>query len=257
MRKKIVAGNWKMNMTSEEGKRLVKSVIIDVKERFMNGLPDDLRVVIAPPFIFTEECARMLVDVKGMHAAAQNCHPAEKGAFTGEISAVMIKSAGADYVIIGHSERRAMFAESNAFLAQKVDAAIKNNLSPIFCCGEILDERKENRQLDVVEKQLNESLFHLPSHQIRQCVIAYEPVWAIGTGLTASPEQAQEMHAFIRSLVEKKYGKPIASDISILYGGSCNGENAKGLFSKPDVDGGLIGGASLKAAEFIRIITAF
>jgi len=243
-----------MNMTSDEGRRLVKSVIMDIKERFSNGLPEDYRVIFAPPFTFLEECSKLVSNTKGVYVAAQNCHSAEKGAFTGEISAVMIKAAGADYVIIGHSERRTIFAENNAFLAQKVNTAIKNNLHPIFCCGESLKEREENIHFNVVETQLQESLFHLPDHQIKSCVIAYEPVWAIGTGLNASPEQAQEMHAFIRNLLMKKYGKAISSDISILYGGSCNGENARVLFGNSDVDGGLIGGASLKAVEFMRII---
>jgi triosephosphate isomerase len=181
----------------------------------------------------------------------------DSGAYTGEISGPMLSEMNVEFCIIGHSERRKYFGESHEFLQRKVDAAIRNGIRPIFCCGELLPERQADKHFDVVKKQLDESLFHLLQDDFQDVVIAYEPVWAIGTGVNATPHQAQEMHAYIRGLIAKKYGKTIADDISILYGGSCNGKNAAELFANPDVDGGLIGGASLKADEFIQIINSF
>jgi triosephosphate isomerase len=189
--------------------------------------------------------------------SAQNCASEESGAFTGEVSVNMIKSVGAEYIIIGHSERRAYYHEDNAVLAKKVNLTLSKGLKPIFCIGEVLPERNANKHFEVVKTQLSEGIFHLTPAEFSNVVIAYEPVWAIGTGVTASPEQAQEMHKFIRSEINRKYGAQLAENTSILYGGSCKGSNAKELFANPDVDGGLIGGASLKAEEFLQIVNAF
>ncbi len=249
MRQKIVAGNWKMNKTLEEGLELIKAVL-DKSEKPKGA------VVFATPFIHLKDAAKLLKVRRGFHLAAQNCHHEEKGAYTGEVSADMLVSAGAEYVIIGHSERRQYFKESNAQLAQKVNLALSRNLRPIFCCGEPLAVREEGRHVAYVAKQLKASLFHLSETQFRQVVLAYEPIWAIGTGRTASSAQAQDMHAAIRTLIAKKYGKAVADDTSILYGGSANAQNASELFSQPDVDGGLIGGASLKPDDFVTIINA-
>lgn len=249
MRQKIVAGNWKMNKTLEEGLELIKAVL-DKSEKPKGA------VVFATPFIHLKDAAKLLKVRRGFHLAAQNCHHEEKGAYTGEVSADMLVSAGAEYVIIGHSERRQYFKESNAQLAQKVNLALSRNLRPIFCCGEPLAVREEGRHVAYVAKQLKASLFHLSETQFRQVVLAYEPIWAIGTGRTATSAQAQDMHAAIRTLIAKKYGKAVADDTSILYGGSANAQNASELFSQPDVDGGLIGGASLKPDDFVTIINA-
>lgn len=249
MRQKIVAGNWKMNKTLEEGLELIKAVL-DKSEKPKGA------VVFATPFIHLKDAAKLLKVRRGFHLAAQNCHHEEKGAYTGEVSADMLVSAGAEYVIIGHSERRQYFKESNAQLAQKVNLALSRNLCPIFCCGEPLAVREEGRHVAYVAKQLKASLFHLSETQFRQVVLAYEPIWAIGTGRTATSAQAQDMHAAIRTLIAKKYGKAVADDTSILYGGSANAQNASELFSQPDVDGGLIGGASLKPDDFVTIINA-
>lgn len=251
MRIRIAAGNWKMNTQVEEGVSLTKAINDFVKDYDF----ENKRVILGTPF--THLCKVVdIVDFKKISVAAQNCAKWEKGAYTGEVSAEMIRSTGAHYVIIGHSERRQYFNESNEELKQKVELCLKNTLRPIFCIGERLEEREINKHFDVVKKQLTESLFHLDKENILKIVVAYEPVWAIGTGKTATPEQAQEMHAYIRSLFAEKYGVKIASEISILYGGSCNAANAKTLFSQPDIDGGLIGGASLKANDFIEIIKA-
>lgn len=250
MRQQIVAGNWKMNKTLDEGLELVKSVLDKVEQRPRGP------VVFATPFPYLQAVAKMLKVRKGFHLAAQNCHHEEKGAYTGEVSVDMLASVGADYVIIGHSERRQYFKETNEQLARKVNLALSKNLIPIFCCGEPLDIREKGTHVGFVAKQLKASLFHLPEAEFRKIVIAYEPIWAIGTGKTATTEQAQEMHAAIRVLLAKKYGKAVADDTSILYGGSCNAQNAPELFRQPDVDGGLIGGASLKADDFVAIINA-
>lgn len=252
MRAKIVAGNWKMNTTPEEGIQLVNDILFGLTSDVLG----DTRVIVSPPATHLSDVVEALWDSPEISVAAQNCHHLESGAYTGEISAAMLRSLEVDAVIIGHSERRQYFGETNEQLAAKVDIALRNELSPIYCCGELLEEREANQHYDVVKTQVQEALFHLSAEDITEVVIAYEPVWAIGTGLTASPEQAQEMHAHIRSVIAEKYGQSLANEISILYGGSCKPSNAAEIFSKPDVDGGLIGGASLVAADFLAIIKA-
>ncbi len=252
MRKKIVVANWKMNKTFNEGLLLVDEI---VKEHASNRA-DHVLKILAPPFIHLSAIADKLKSYDGFNVAAQNCYHISNGAYTGEVSATMIASTGANYVIIGHSERRLYFGESNNLLAQKVNIALANNLIPIFCIGENLVERNANQHLEVVRKQLKESLFHLSPVDFSKLIIAYEPVWAIGTGVTATVHQAQGMHNHIRSEINKKYGKDVSSTISILYGGSCNTKNAKELFACIDVDGGLIGGASLIATDFVAIVNS-
>jgi triosephosphate isomerase len=249
MRKKIVAGNWKMNLDLSE----TESLITELKEYLPNEPVAE--IVLAPPFT---NLYSVFSDFRetSVKVAAQNMHQEENGAFTGEISAKMLKSVGAKSVILGHSERREYFGEDNALLAKKTDTALKNEMTVIFCVGEQLEQRQENTHFDLVEKQLKEGLFHLDENSWKNIVIAYEPVWAIGTGETASPEQAQEMHAFIRKTLASKYGEKIAEGVSILYGGSVKPGNAKDIFSQKDVDGGLIGGASLKGADFAEIVMA-
>ncbi|MBL7684404.1 MAG: triose-phosphate isomerase [Flavipsychrobacter sp.] len=251
MRKKIVAGNWKMNMNLDEGHALVAGIL--------KGLPElnaDKQVVIAPPFINIQHTFYQIEDVDYVHVAAQNCSTENAGAYTGEVSAHMIQHAGASYVIIGHSERREYYNETDAMLAQKTDTALDNGLKVIFCCGEPLSVRDAGTENDYVEAQLKAGLFHLHKHQLANIVVAYEPIWAIGTGRTASSQQAQDMHAHIRSVFAAQYGQAIADGLTILYGGSCKPSNAAELFACADVDGGLIGGASLKAEEFLGIIDA-
>lgn len=252
MRRKIVAGNWKMNNSLNRGIELAAEVNKLVRKQE----DTDVLVIMAPPFIHLSDIAR-IVDKDVVAVSAQNCSSEAKGAFTGEVSAKMIRSTGAEYIIIGHSERREYFNESNEILKKKVILALENQLTPIFCCGEVLSERESNNHYQVIEKQLSESLFELPAHDFARIIIAYEPVWAIGTGKTATSGQAQEMHAFIRERIAMKYGKEIADSISILYGGSCKPSNAKELFLNPDVDGGLIGGASLNSNDFFAIINSF
>lgn len=251
MRKNIVAGNWKMNKTLQEGLALAA----ELNEVLKDASPA-CDVVIGTPFIHLASVAAA-VDTAKIAVAAQNCADKESGAYTGEISAAMVKSTGATYVILGHSERRAYYGETAATLKTKVELALKNELTPVFCIGEVLAERESDIHFEVVKSQIVDSLFELSSDDFAKIVLAYEPVWAIGTGKTATAEQAQEMHAFIRSILVEKYGQEIAGNCSILYGGSCNAGNAKELFSNPDVDGGLIGGASLKVADFKAIIDAF
>lgn len=251
MRKNIVAGNWKMNKTLQEGLALATELNSALIGKSLN-----CDVIIGTPFIHLASVASA-IDTKQIGIAAQNCADKESGAYTGEVSAAMIKSTGADYVILGHSERRAYYGETFETLKDKVLLALKNNLNPIFCIGEVLAEREENRQNEVVKAQLEGSVFNLSAEDFGKIILAYEPVWAIGTGKTASPEQAQEIHAYIRSLVAQKFGNQVADNVTILYGGSCNAGNAKELFTNPDVDGGLIGGASLKVADFCAIIDAF
>ena len=251
MRKKIVAGNWKMNKTLQEGLALSK----ELKE-LLDNKTTNCEVIVGTPYIHLSEVAKAVEGSK-IHVAAQNCANKESGAYTGEISASMIASTGANYVILGHSERRAYYNETAELLKEKVLLALSNKLTPIFCVGEVLEERESEKHFDVVAKQLKDSLFELSKEDFAKIVIAYEPVWAIGTGKTASADQAQEMHAFIRKTLADKFGKDIADKASILYGGSCNAGNAKELFSNPDVDGGLIGGASLEADKFLPIIEAF
>ena len=246
MRKKIVAGNWKMNYDSTQAENLIDGII--------GKKPDTAtKVVIAPPFISLQAAVAQTRGT-GIIVAAQNMHQAENGAYTGEISVNMLKGINVNTVILGHSERRAYFGETNALLAEKVNTAMKHNLTVIFCFGEELADRQSGSHFEVVERQLREGLFHISESDWSNIVLAYEPVWAIGTGETASPEQAQEMHAFIRTLLRNNIGNKIAEDTSILYGGSVKPENASEIFSKPDVDGGLIGGAALKSDDFVGII---
>ncbi|MFA6199986.1 MAG: triose-phosphate isomerase [Bacteroidales bacterium] len=251
MRKNIVAGNWKMNLDFEQADDLVNELSEKLEE--LDIVPD---VIICPPFLYLELTSD-LAEESNFFAGAQNVSSWDDGAYTGEISAKMLGSMNMDYCIVGHSERRKYFNESNADIKIKVEKLLANAIRPIFCCGEVLEEREKNIHFDVVKKQIEESLFHLTEEEILNVVIAYEPVWAIGTGKTATSEQAQEMHAYIRFLLISKYGKDVAENISILYGGSCNAKNAKELFANNDVDGGLIGGASLKADDFISIIKSF
>lgn len=251
MRKKIVAGNWKMNMELSEGVALATGI----NKHFKTNPLNDREVILCTPFIHLS-IVSMLLDAPGLTAGAQNCSDRKSGAFTGEVSASMIRSTGADSVIIGHSERRTYYGETDELLAAKTAEVLRNGLRVIFCCGEVLAERESATYFDVVKRQLDKGLFGFSEEEFRKCVIAYEPVWAIGTGVTASPAQAQEMHHFIRELVEKRYGKATADDTTILYGGSCKASNAAELFSNADVDGGLIGGASLVKEEFCNIVKA-
>ncbi len=251
MRQNIVAGNWKMNNTLQEGVVLAKEV-----NEILKANKPNCKVVLGVPFIHLAEVVKN-VDAALVGVAAQNCADQVSGAYTGEISASMVKSTGAGYVILGHSERRAYYGETNAKLKEKTDLALANGLTPIFCIGEVLEEREAEKHFEVVKTQIEEALFHLSADEFGKIVLAYEPVWAIGTGKTASPEQAQEIHAFIRQTLAAKYGAEVADNTSILYGGSCKASNAKELFANPDVDGGLIGGASLNAQDFHGIIAAF
>lgn len=251
MRKNIVAGNWKMNKTLQEGIALAK----ELNEVLANERPN-CDVIICTPFIHLASVTP-LVDSAKIGVGAENCADKESGAYTGEVSAAMVASTGAKYVILGHSERRAYYHETPEILKEKVRLALANGLTPIFCVGEVLEEREAGKQNEVVYGQLAGSLFDLTAEEFSRLIIAYEPVWAIGTGKTATAAQAQEIHAYIRSVIADKYGKDVADNTSILYGGSCKASNARELFANPDVDGGLIGGASLKAADFKGIIDAF
>jgi len=249
MRQKIVAGNWKMHKNAEETEDLLNELI--------DKLPNDVEVqiIVAPTFVNLASAVDHL-EFTNIGVAAQNMHQNESGAYTGEISADMLKSIGVNLVILGHSERRAYFHETDAILAQKVTTALKHNMTVIFCFGEELKDRQNKQHFNIVENQLRDGLFHLDNKDWEQIVLAYEPVWAIGTGETASPEQAQEMHEFIRETIRKRFGSDVAEDVSILYGGSVKPDNAKEIFSKPDVDGGLIGGAALKADDFAAIVNS-
>ena len=251
MRQKSVAGNWKMNNTLAEGIELAKAV-----NAILEKNAPKCKVVLGTPFIHITEAVKT-VNKKLVGIAAQNCADKASGAYTGEISAAMIKSTGAEYVILGHSERRSYYGETDAILKEKTDLALANGLTPIFCIGEVLEERESGKHFEVVKSQIENALFHLSAEDFGNIVLAYEPVWAIGTGKTASSEQAQEIHAFIRQTLAAKYGQTVADNTSILYGGSCKASNAKELFAQPDVDGGLIGGASLKAEDFYGIIEAY
>lgn len=253
MREKIVAGNWKMNKNLEEGKTLA-SEIVNMYADEVNG---DVKAILCAPFIHLTSVKSIIGDAKNVFLGAQNCNDKESGAYTGEISVAMLKSVGVQYVIIGHSERREYYGEDDAFLAKKVDAALAGGITPIFCCGEPLNIREANTHFDYVTKQLTDGLFHLSADQLKKIVLAYEPIWAIGTGKTASSAQAQEMHGKLRDHLASKYGGEVAELISILYGGSCKPDNAAEIFAGKDVDGGLIGGASLKSRDFIDIIKAF
>jgi triosephosphate isomerase len=249
MRKQIAAANWKMNLTLQQAIELIN----EIKQKNIS-LSEDQQVVFGVPFPYLLMANDLVKAKDGFFIAAQNCYTKETGAFTGEVSAPMLSSCNIEYAIIGHSERREYFNEDNNTLAEKVDVCLNYNLKPIFCCGESLEIRESEKQNQFVENQLSESLFHLEASVIQNFVIAYEPIWAIGTGKTASADQAQEMHAHIRNVFKEKYGKGVADTISILYGGSVKANNAKEIFGKPDVDGGLVGGASLKADEFAEII---
>ncbi|NEW83683.1 MAG: triose-phosphate isomerase [Mariniphaga sp.] len=252
MRKKIVAGNWKCNTTVKEGVELAKSV----NELVLTKGAKDVVVVLGTPFTHLTSVVDA-VDANRINVASQNCAAEPKGAFTGEVSVSMIKSTGATYVIIGHSERREYYHETSETLNKKLALTLEQGLTPIYCCGEALAIREAGTQNAFVKKQLDETVFLLPKEQLLKVVIAYEPIWAIGTGKTASTQQAQDMLAYIRGLIAAKYSKEVAAEISILYGGSCSASNANELFSQPDIDGGLIGGASLKAADFLSIINAY
>lgn len=251
MRKQIAAANWKMNKTLAEGSALLNEIIATDFD-----LTESREVLFAIPFPFLMNSADTIAGKKNMYITAQNCHNKTSGAYTGEVSVSMLSSIGIKYCLVGHSERREYFAESNEMLAEKVNLCLAENIKPVFCCGESLSIRDAETQNEYVGNQLHESLFHLTEDQIKNVIIAYEPIWAIGTGRTASALQAQEMHAHLRSVLANKYGTEIANEISILYGGSVKGANASEIFSMPDVDGGLVGGASLVASEFVQIINA-
>ncbi|MEO7531611.1 MAG: triose-phosphate isomerase [Sediminibacterium sp.] len=251
MRKQIAAANWKMNLTLEQGEVLLDGIV-----NKPHSLKDNQQAVFAVPSPYLQMAQQKLAGKQNVFVAAQNCYSKKNGAYTGEVSVEMLQSLGIQYVVIGHSERREYFNESNQLLADKVNICLEYNIHPIFCCGEPLAIRETNAQNSYVARQLEESLFHLTPDQLQKVVIAYEPIWAIGTGKTASSEQAQEMHAFIRQQLAGKYGDIVADSISILYGGSVKAANAIEIFSQPDVDGGLVGGASLVVDEFVAIINA-
>jgi triosephosphate isomerase len=249
MRKQIAAANWKMNLSFQQSEKLLDDILgADIK------LADNRQVIFAVPYPYLLMTRSEVEEEYNYEVAAQNCYHKRSGAYTGEVSVEILHSIGVNYCIVGHSERREYFAESNAMLADKVNLCLSTFITPIFCCGEPLHIREAGTQNDFVAVQLKESLFHLSADEIKRTIIAYEPIWAIGTGKTASTEQAQEMHRFLRSVLAGQYGDAVASEISILYGGSVKANNAKELFSCPDVDGGLVGGASLVAADFIEII---
>ena len=249
MRKKVVAGNWKMNTTLKDGMELAKAV-----EKLEKEKTSDALVIIAPPYTHLSKVKELIGDVK---LSSQNCASEDSGAFTGEISPEMLTSTGVEYVIIGHSERRSIFGEDNELLNKKTKLALSSGLKPIFCCGELLEEREAGKLFDVIREQLKVGLTDLSLEDISKVIVAYEPVWAIGTGVVASPDQAQEMHKFIRGLLVDLFNAQVADDMTILYGGSCKPSNAAELFANPDVDGGLIGGAALKAEDFIAIANAY
>ena len=249
MRTKIVAGNWKMHKNAEETEDLLNELIDQIPG------DTDVRVIVAPTFVNLASAADHL-EFTPIEVAAQNMHQAESGAYTGEISAGMLKSVGVNIVILGHSERRSYFHETDATIAFKTDAALQHDMEVIFCFGEELKDRQSGNHFNIVENQLRDGLFHLEAKDWEQIILAYEPVWAIGTGETATPDQAQEMHAFIRETVRQKFGSDVADNVRILYGGSVKPDNAREIFSKPDVDGGLIGGAALKATDFAAIVAS-
>jgi triosephosphate isomerase len=249
-RQKIVAGNWKMNKTLNEASSLVDAVLASTVE-------DKVQKIFFPPFPFIATVAEKIKGKSGFYVGAQNCSDQVSGAFTGEVSAAMLASAGCKYVLAGHSERRQYFNETNALCAKKIERALENNLVAVYCVGEKLEERKSNSHFTIVESQIKEALSGFTSDQLKNIILAYEPVWAIGTGETASPQQAQEMHAHIRTVLKNMFGDKAALSTPVLYGGSCNAQNAAELFACADVDGGLIGGASLKPDDFCKIINSF
>ncbi len=250
MRKNIAAGNWKMNLNLDQSVELAHQVS---KEQ----IPNDVEVILGVPYPFLYSCSLHTNQNNKVHLAAQNCNEHEKGAFTGEVSLDQLISVGVDYIIIGHSERRTIYGESDELLAQKIKTVLSKGLKVIFCCGEPLNIREGNKQEDFVANQLKNGLFNISAENLKSVIIAYEPIWAIGTGKTASPQQAQDMHAFIRNAVKNQYGEAASKEVSILYGGSVKPANAKDLFSNADVDGGLVGGASLKVESFVPIINSF
>ena len=250
MRKNIVAGNWKMNLKRDESLKLVEEVLSLLEN-------NDVEVVFAPSYTYLYKVNKMCTNLSSVYTASQNIYKNENGAFTGEVSAEMVHSLGVKYTILGHSERREYFNETNQDLKTKVDLALSNNLDVIFCCGESLEQRESDIHFDWIESQIEESLFHLTEEEFSKIVIAYEPIWAIGTGVTANSSQAEEVHAFIRGVISDKYCENISGNCSILYGGSCNPNNSRELFSKENIDGGLIGGASLDANSFVEIIKSF
>lgn len=251
MRKQIAAANWKMNLTFQQAEKLLDDILDEEIK-----LADHQQTIFAVPYPYLLMTRSEVQEEKNYHVAAQNCHHKKSGAYTGEVSVEMLHSMSINYCVIGHSERREYNAESNAMLADKVNLCFENFITPIFCCGEPLTIREAGTQNDFVAAQLKESLFHLPASTIKNIIIAYEPIWAIGTGKTATTEQAQEIHRYLRSVIAGQYGDAVANEIPILYGGSVKASNAKELFSCPDVDGGLVGGASLVAADFVEIIKA-
>ncbi len=253
MRQKIAAGNWKMNTDLEQAQILASEVVNMAKDE----VPTNTQLILCVPFVHLQAVRSLLGSATNLHLGAQNCHHKASGAFTGEISAQMLASHGVSFVIVGHSERRQYFGENSEMLVSKVNLVLSCEMHPIFCVGESLAERNQETYFEVVKSQLEEGLFHLTESELLKCLIAYEPVWAIGTGVTATSQQAQEMHAFIRSLVAESYSQDVADSLSILYGGSCNPANAAELFACQDVDGGLIGGASLKSRDFIDIAKSF
>lgn len=248
MRRKIVAGNWKMNLDFQEAQDLVEGIANLCEEK-----QPDCDIIICSPYLYLEMVTDMADETQCFYVGAQNVNENESGAFTGEVSAKMLDSLGTNFCIVGHSERRKYYNEDNAVLAAKIKKLLEYQIVPIYCVGEVLEEREAGTHFDVIKKQVEEGLFHLDVADMENVVIAYEPVWAIGTGKTATPQQAEEVHAFIRNLVCEKYGEDMASQLRILYGGSCNAKNASDLFAQPDIDGGLIGGASLKAEDFVSI----
>ena len=248
MRKKVLAGNWKMNLNAEQSLALFNDISVALSSK------KEIDFIVFPPFLYLKE----LIDSRSfIEVGAQNFHPELNGAFTGEVSVSQLNDLGVKYALVGHSERRTFFKESNSFLKQKVDAAIQDQISVVFCCGEPLEVRENQDPIMYVTNQLEESLFHLNSEQLKTCMIAYEPIWAIGTGKVATEEQISQMHTAIRNELKSKYGQEIANEISILYGGSCKPSNAKAIFSCENVDGGLIGGASLDASSFIELSECF
>ena len=251
MRKKIVAGNWKMNLNYDEVTSLVDEILR------LHSSDNNVEVILSPPFVYLDKVIRSCANNDHVFIASQNCSEYNNGAYTGEVSASMLNSIGVNYIIIGHSERRSIFNESNENLNLKITQALQNNLKIIFCCGENIDQRESGEYLKVIKKQLEETILCLDQKSLSKIVIAYEPIWAIGTGKTASSVQAQEIHFFIRSLISDKFGTEISNNTSILYGGSCKPTNSKELFSQSDIDGGLIGGASLKSSDFTAIINSF
>ena len=252
MRTQIAAGNWKMNLTADDAKALTSEIIHMVRDEYQG----EAEMILTPPYPFLSMVGHLIQDEARIHLAAQNLHQEVKGAYTGEVAAAMLTSVGVTHVLIGHSERRRYFEESNELLAQKTKQALSAGLVPIFCIGETLEEREAGKVFDVNQQQLTEGLFHLTEAEFQPVIIAYEPVWAIGTGKTATPEQAQEVHQFIRKLVAETYSSAAADATTILYGGSVKPANAHELFAQPDIDGGLVGGASLKSRDFTEILKA-